>query len=167
MAQAVYRNYARVLLELEIGEDDLELAKVLLQDKSIFRVLNHPFIKRKEKIAVIKRLFPKSMHKFLAFLYTRGRKISFLQILEAYEDIKNEAKGKLQARLECFEEPQAKQLEEIEDFLKEKHHAKEVEIKIEKRTDLIGGFILTVGNFEYDWSIKGRIKRLKDKINGR
>ena len=167
MAQAIYRNYARVLFELQIGEDDLEMAKVLLQDKSIFRVLNHPFIKQKEKAAVIKRIFPKSTHNFLTILCQKKRLSSFMEILENYYKVKDEERGHIKAVLECTQEPDIAQIKALEDFVKTEYGAKTATIIIENKADLIGGFVLKVGNFEYDWSIKGRIKRLENQINGR
>ena len=43
----------------------------------------------------------------------------------------------------------------------------DVKIQIVEDTSLLGGFILHVENDEYDWSLKGRLTRLEQKLTWR
>ena len=52
----------------------------------------------------------------------------------------------------------------IEDFLKKEYKTSDVELTLEKKDSLIGGFIIKVGNKEYDWSLAGRCKRLTQRL---
>ena len=49
----------------------------------------------------------------------------------------------------------------------EKYHKTDVKIEIVKDPALLGGFILKTGDDEYDWSLKGRLSRLEQKLTWR
>ena len=50
--------------------------------------------------------------------------------------------------------------------MKKESGSEEVELSCEKDESLGGGFVLSIGNKEYDWSTEGRIRQLTDKILG-
>ena len=52
-------------------------------------------------------------------------------------------------------------------FLCDKYQKADVKIQIVEDTSLLGGFILHVENDEYDWSLKGRLTRLEQKLTWR
>ena len=56
---------------------------------------------------------------------------------------------------------------EAKKILAEKYSGSTIDWK--KKTDdtLLGGYVLKVGNVEYDKSYKGRLKQLEDRITGR
>lgn len=55
----------------------------------------------------------------------------------------------------------------MESFLCRKYGAKRAYIEMKKDDSLIGGFILRVGNDEYDRSTKGRLDRLEQRLTRR
>ncbi|MCQ4775914.1 F0F1 ATP synthase subunit delta, partial [Lacrimispora saccharolytica] len=63
-------------------------------------------------------------------------------------------------------EPTEAQLEGIREFVKKESGSDEIEQVCEKEESLGGGFVLSIGNKEYDWSTEGRIKQLTEKILG-
>ena len=67
----------------------------------------------------------------------------------------------------CTEPPSEEQLEKMEAFLCGRYGAVKAKIQVCREESLLGGFILRVGNDEYDWSIKGRLDRLKQKLTWR
>ena len=74
----------------------------------------------------------------------------------------NSEKKNLIAKLYAKAEPDAKQLERFEKFLKEKY---EQEIPLEWiETEVPGGFRLEVGSDIYDWSLAGRVRQLRDTL---
>ena len=71
------------------------------------------------------------------------------------------------AVLSCVEPPSREQLQKMETFLCGRYGAEKAEIQVCRNESLMGGFILRAGNDEYDWSIKGRLDRLKQKLTWR
>ncbi len=54
----------------------------------------------------------------------------------------------------------------MEAFLCKKYGAKSAKIEVRQDKALLGGFILRVGSDEeYDWSLKGRLSRLEQRID--
>ena len=60
------------------------------------------------------------------------------------------------------------QLEKIKEFISKKNGVNKEKITIEliKKEELVGGFVLRVGTKEYDWSTKGRLDQLMEKLAG-
>lgn len=71
----------------------------------------------------------------------------------------------IEAELRYVTAPDKNQLAKMKDFLKKEHGAEDVNINLIEDASLKSGFILRVGTKEYDWSEKGRIDQLKNKIN--
>ena len=63
--------------------------------------------------------------------------------------------------------PGDEQLEGIRNFLCREFQVQKVEIRIIEDKSLIGGFILQAGGKEYDWSLRGRCRRLEQKLTRR
>ena len=74
--------------------------------------------------------------------------------VHAYERI-------LPAVLTYVDCPSEQQLEQMKTFLCKKYHVKEVEWQLEQDDKLLGGFILHVKDYEYDWSLRGRMNQLR------
>ncbi len=61
--------------------------------------------------------------------------------------------------------PNPSQLDGIRKLLSDKFEGAPVEIECIQDPEVGGGFIVTCGNFEYDWSDKGRAKQLRAELN--
>ena len=59
------------------------------------------------------------------------------------------------------------QKEKMEDFLRREFGAKEVILTLREDKSLIGGFILSAGDKEFDWSLRGRYNNLRQKLTRR
>ncbi len=68
------------------------------------------------------------------------------------------------AKLIYVTPPTEEQLEGIKSFLKKEFQAQEMELECQQDASLKSGFILRVGTKEYDWSEKGRIAQLENRI---
>lgn len=62
--------------------------------------------------------------------------------------------------------PTAQQLEKIRDFVAKKCDTDKENINIDfvEKKELVGGFVLRIGTLEYDWSTKGQLTKLSEKI---
>ncbi|MBQ7583146.1 MAG: F0F1 ATP synthase subunit alpha [Lachnospiraceae bacterium] len=71
--------------------------------------------------------------------------------------------GTLKARLKFVMPPTAAQADRFRDFIASKYNVKkeDVELELSRDTDVLGGFILYVGEDEYDWSLKGRARAIR------
>lgn len=74
------------------------------------------------------------------------------------------ARDKKTATLICVTLPDEKQLAGIRRFVAKEFQNEEVDIAIQQDESLKSGFILRVGNREYDWSEEGRLSQLKERI---
>lgn len=61
-------------------------------------------------------------------------------------------------------EPSEEQLMRLTDFLREKLDCSEVELELREDPGLISGFVLRAGSREYDFSARGRLRQLKQKL---
>ena len=164
MTQAAI-NYAEVLYELAIPE------QVILETKDIFEksaplreALENPVVKFKEKSAVIDRIYPAEIRSFLKVLCKYQSLPEIFDIMREYKRIVSEHNNVVEAVLMYVAEPDSKQIEQMKEFVKRAYGCSKVELKLEQHKELLGGFILTVGHEEYDWSYLGRLRQLQQKL---
>ncbi len=83
---------------------------------------------------------------------------------ETYGGDEGKTRSPLQAVLRYVTAPDEDQLEKFRSFVAEKSGVKDIEIKCILDSSLHGGFVLTIGNHEYDWSIGGRIAQMEEQL---
>ena len=79
----------------------------------------------------------------------------------------DEANGILKTVMYCAGTPDEEQLAQIKAYLAAKHHRETVELTICTQPELIGGFVLETGDLVEDYSVRGRIKNLEQKLTWR
>lgn len=161
------KNYARALYELSFSHEKLsEAAAILAENPALLEVLKKPCIPLREKERVIERIFPLELRSFMKVVCNNKRAGDLPEILKAYEEYVNENEGILYARLICVTRPSKEQLTGIEKFLCDRYGKKTVRFEFTEDDSLMGGFILKAGNMEYDYSLRGRYRRLEEKLIG-
>lgn len=166
--QPAAKRYARVLYELEIPKADIEKTKEIFEQvPEVHEVLVNPVVTAKNKYSVIERIFPKSICNFLKVTCENQRMGMIQDIFESYDKYCEEQQKVITATLTCVEEPSEEQAEKMKTFIMDKYHKSKVNLEVEKDQSLLGGFILRVGSDEYDWSIRGRMNRLEQKLTWR
>ena len=146
-------NYAKALYGLSVpGEAICETGRIFKNTPEIGKMLENPLVSLKEKEQVIERVFPQEMKSFL---------------LEAYDAYSREQKGILKAELLYVTRPAEEQENKMKEFLRSQFSAREVELTLTEDKSLVGGFVLRAGDREYDWSLIGRYKKLKQKLTRR
>ncbi len=164
MTQTVI-NYARVLYELQISDEIIMEAETYFRNVPELKdALTNPVIPLNEKYAVIEDLFTDQMKNFLKMVCKNGRMRQIREIFEVYETYSKSQRKILQATLIYVTEPTKEQEEKFKVFLKERYECRDVELKLLEDRELIGGFVLRAGEREFDWSIRGRIKQLEQKL---
>ena len=158
-------NYGKVLFELSLSDEVLNETRELLKNhKELLTVLDHPGVKAKEKHVVIDRLFRSEVGNFLKVLCDNGHVSHITEIFRAYEDLVLESKNMIRATLSFVSMPSEAQLVGIKDTICKKYKKEDVLLELKESPNLIGGFILNVGDIEYDRSIKGKLLDMQKRL---
>ena len=140
-------NYAKALYGLSVpGEAICETGRIFKNTPEIGKMLENPLVKVTCKYQKIDRIG---------------------EILEAYDAYSREQKGILKAELLYVTRPAEEQENKMKEFLRSQFSAREVELTLTEDKSLVGGFVLRAGDREYDWSLIGRYKKLKQKLTRR
>lgn len=158
-------SYGKVLFELGLPEESIRKTKEILEAvPQLSELFMNPTIPLKKKQKVIDRVFPEEMCNFLKTACRYQRMDLMDEIFAAYDKCRDERDRVLHAVLICTVAPDEKQQKKMEDFLCRKYGADNADIDVRFDAELLGGFILRVGNDEYDWSMKGRLERLAQTL---
>ena len=158
-------NYAKVLFSLGLKEETVQQTKQIFSESfELIDALDNPIIKEKDKEAVIERIFEKDIRSFLKVLCS-NQCIGILdKIFEAYETLVLDSKNIIAAKLSYVTRPDDAELEQIKDMLCDKYRKTGVILDLEEDTSLIGGYVLTVGDMEYDKSIRGTLSEMQKAL---
>ena len=166
MTQAV-EKYANMLRELKIPADVVDQALDIFQTVPVLlEQFSNPTADLAGKHRVIDKIFPTEIRDVIKIMCDNQEIELFSEVCKAYREMGWKKSGKERAILKYVTEPTKEQLEGIREFVKKESGSEEIELVSEKDESLGGGFILAIGNKEYDWSTEGRIKQLTDKILG-
>ena len=149
-------RYARVLYEVGVPKEVVQKTREIFEEvPQLHEIFANPTIELQKKMNVVDRVFPKEIRNFLkvACRYQRMNLIEQNQVLNAV--------------LTCIQPPTEEQKKGMEAFLCKKYGAKSAKIEVRQDKALLGGFILRVGSDEYDWSMKGRLNRLEQRLTWR
>ena len=86
------------------------------------------------------------------------------QLMDAYEERRAERASRQKAILRYVTPPTAEQLAQIREFLRKKYENEELPLELVEDKSLLGGFCITVGSEEYDWSMKGRLTQMRNRL---
>lgn len=158
-------NYAKVLLQLDVSRKSLGHARALLnQGNELLVALSNPSVKKKEKEAVIDRLFDKEIGNFIKVLCENEYIEHSEAIFKAYDKLVLESKNMMSATLCYVTKPSEAQIQGIKQMICKKYNKVDVLLHLKEEKDLIGGFVLKVEDTEYDKSLKGRILDLQKTL---
>ena len=158
-------NYAKVLYELGIDKDIAEDARAAFEEvPELKKTLTNPVIPIRTKHRIIEKVFPEEIRNFFKILCDYRSVEAVEDIFAAYKEYYNEQNGILTAHLVYVDMPDEKQLEQMGTFLCKKYGAKEVEWNLTQNEKLFGGFVLRVKDYEYDWSLAGRMNQIRNRL---
>ena len=161
-------NYGKVLYELNISPESAAGARELLEKvPQVSEVLSSPVVSLAAKQRVVDRIFPREIHNFMKILCRYHKAGEAQEIFKAYQEYYNEKNNILNATLSYVVLPTEEQLTGIKRFLCRQYHVKDVAFQLQEEKDLVGGFTLRVGDQEIDYSLKGRINALQQKLTWR
>ena len=158
-------DYAQQLYKMHVPNSEIE------ETSRIFEVLpetasqlSDPTVPLENRLAIIDSIFPTEVRDILKVLCQNGLLSSWMDIADEYRRISEEESTKLSVRLRYVTKPEEEQLKRIRTFVYNKYHTRNIEMRLEEDASLGGGFILEVGNDQYDWSTKGRRQQFLDEV---
>jgi F-type H+-transporting ATPase subunit delta len=175
MSGAVAKRYARALFEVanergKIDQIEAELKAVVeavKQNAELSKILLHPHIAADAKKSLVNELFQahvgEETQNLLGLLIENGRESSLADILHAYVQLANEARGIADAVVTSAkpltEEEQAHLAEKFGSMLNKK-------LRIQTVVDpsILGGIIVKIGDRLYDGSVKTKLERFAHQI---
>ncbi len=158
-------DYINTLLLNEVSVSELDRAKeILFSSDELMQILNSPSVSPEEKSRVVSEIFSSSVKPVVLGLAEKCRAESICEVIEAYSAVLDKKNRIARATVVCVNEPNAQQLRGIEEFICKEENAGSAKIKVVKDESLIGGFIIQIGNKQFDRSLKTKITRIKEKI---
>ena len=158
-------NYGRILYELSVSPEAAAMTKeILTESPELCTALESPLVSLKEKERLIQRIFPEEIRGFLSVLCKYGHAGLWQEIFQAYQEYDNEQHKILTAVLYYVTKPTGEQIQGMKNFLSGRYHTEDAAIEMIEEKNLVGGFILRVKDQEFDYSLKGRINALQQKL---
>jgi F-type H+-transporting ATPase subunit delta len=167
---AIASRYAESLYSV-INESDVDTtvasltaAKDLFTLEDASKILMSPVMPKELKSDLIKYALDQvggndTVRKFFEVVIDSGRVGLIPSIEGCFTQLVDEAKGIKKAELISATEVEASELEKIKSLAEKKFDSKlEIETKIDE--ELLGGFLLNVGNKRIDLSLKSRLEAL-------
>lgn len=169
-------RYAKSLIDLsteqnvleEIRNDMVLIEQVIDQNSELGAILQNPVIPLDKKSSILEGIFGKSVNaitkSYLKLIVSKGRAAILYDTTKAFVRQYNAIKGIVTAEVTSATALTAENKAEIVAVVKKEIGANEVIIKEKVNEELIGGFILKVGDRQFDASITGSLNKLKKEL---
>ncbi len=167
------RRYAKSILDLGIEKRsadkinaDMGVIKEALKHKDLMRLVKSPIIKADKKISIFKAIFGESLDKvtmtFLELVTTKGREKVLPQMVQSFEQQYQAFKKVSSVKVTTASPMTEDVMTQIKaTLLASNITADSVDIVSTVNPELIGGFIIEIGDKLYDASIAHKINKLK------
>ncbi|WP_316793279.1 ATP synthase F1 subunit delta [Pedobacter frigoris] len=169
-------RYAKSLIDLsteqnaleEIKNDVVVLEQVIDHNPELEAILRNPIVPLDKKSGILEGVFGNSVHQvtkaFLKLLVSKGRSELLFGIAKSFITQYNQIKGIVTAEVTSATELTEANRTEITAIVKKEIGANEVVIREKVNANLIGGFILKVGDKQFDASILSGLNKLKKEF---
>ena len=149
----------------EVNKDMLAFERLCKENRAFTVMLKSPVIRHEKKRTILEKIFKGKVNPLtlaIMDILTRKNREPLLQpIAKEFHNAYNEYKGITKASITTTL-PMDKDLRaEIEKIVKKISNKKLVEIEEKVNKELIGGFILNVGDRQIDASIRSKLEKLK------
>ena len=159
------RNYIRILVQknvpIEIAD---ETKKILSVCDNLPDTLKNPVVTDEEKHSIIRQIFPQEVQSFVISVCDGGAVDSLARMIDEYTELCIEKQGSIRAVVRYVTPLTETQQEDMKSFIKEKFGRNDVNIEYRCDPDIIGGFILNAGDYEYDKSYRTSLKLMRETL---
>ncbi len=161
-------SYATVLYEMDnIDTAIADIRETFNEYPALSDVFDNPTISPTEKENVIEKLFPKILWTFLKIVCQNGRMCDILDIFDTVDLMRREAQSCASATIEYVTPLTPEQRKSMMSFVQRKTGKEKVHLEEKKNPQLIGGFILHIGDDTYDRSIANTASQLQKHLTRR
>jgi len=169
-------RYAKSLIDLATERNALELIKndmvlleqVIDQNPELEAILNNPIVPLDKKAGILANVFGGKVNELTSAFYklvvSKGRSAILFGTSKAFIAQYNALKGIVTAYVTSATALTAESRAEIVAIVKKEIGANEVLLKEKVNDKLIGGFILKVGDKQFDASISSGLSKLKKEF---
>ncbi|MFR2444089.1 MAG: ATP synthase F1 subunit delta [Ruminococcus sp.] len=165
MTNAAAVSYAAVLLDLDVAPEMVAEAEQTFRTyPQLTDVLSNPTISEAEKFAVIDRLFPQPLQRYLHVVCRNERMDSILEIFSEYHSMERQRRHCAHAVLEYVTPLTDAQLSAMKKMVCAKTGNSEVQLELRRNPALLGGFLLQIGDDTYDRSVRRTIRDLQKSL---
>jgi F-type H+-transporting ATPase subunit delta len=166
-------RYVKSLLGLAVEQNALEqvhkdmvmFSQVIDSNRQFKLMLLNPIIKHDTKRIILEKLFKARVHPLTMAIFDtltrKNREPLLAEIAREFHNSYNEFKGVRKAFIITAAPIDARLRKEFERVVKEVSGKKEVELIERVDPEMIGGFVLNVGDRQLDASIRNKLKALK------
>jgi F-type H+-transporting ATPase subunit delta len=170
-------RYAKSLIDLSTEQNSMEamradmisIVQVIDANPVLGAILNNPIIPLDKKAGILKNIFADKVHlvtqTFLNLIVSKGRAGIVYETAKAFMSQYNALKGIITAEVTSAIALTDLNRTEIIAIVKREVGANEVIIKEKVDERLIGGFILKVGDRQFDASISSSLNKLKKEFS--
>jgi F-type H+-transporting ATPase subunit delta len=167
-------RYAKALLELAIENNKVDaiakdmhhLASVCAENPDFIKFLNSPVVRADKKISIFSEIFgqfDKITTLFVNLIFTNRREFLFAEIAHSFNDQMKAHKGIVPMTITSASPLAASTKESILSKIRGSVKG-ELEITEEIDPELIGGFIVRMGDTQIDASISNQLNNLKQRL---
>ena len=176
MGSRAASRYAKSLLSLSIDQKSLEevnkdmkfVADTCKSSSELILLLKSPIVKTDKKLAILNAIFSNKIGKlvssFIEIITKKKREAIILDIARAfneqYNTHKNITSAKVSTAIALDKELKSKIMAIVKTASKG-----DVEIEEEVNKDLIGGFVIKIGDQQVDSSINSKLQKLKREFS--
>jgi F-type H+-transporting ATPase subunit delta len=169
-------RYAKSIIDLSIELNALEemkndmviIEQVIDKNPELEAILKNPIIPLDKKAGILENIFGTQVHKatrtFLQLIVSKGRSAILFETSKQFIAQYNRIKGIVTAQITSAVELTDANRVEIETIVKQALSANQVILKEKIDPNIIGGFILKVGDKQFDSSISSSLNKLKKEF---
>ena len=161
-AKALFETAKKQAVVNDVKQDLELLNSIICQKTEFFNLIHNPTIKRNTKEGLLLKIFKNKIQdltmQFLLLLLKKGRESILQQVIDHYIDLDMENRGVLLAELIS-----AKPISETtKSAIKTKISAtRKVQLTEKIDKSILGGFIINIGDSQYDASVRKKINNVK------
>jgi len=151
----------------KVSEDAEFVYGTFLDSKDLRNVIKSPIVKPNQKKLILEDLFKTQISdetfNFVLFVLQKGRENLITRIFERFLQLRDEKLGIVNAKVTSSINLSEQQKTVIKEKL-EKYADKRVNLSYELSDEIIGGFIVRIGDTILDASLKHQLEKLKEKF---
>ncbi|WP_375416250.1 ATP synthase F1 subunit delta [uncultured Hymenobacter sp.] len=174
--QRAASRYAKSLLDLaqergtldEVKADMDLFAKTLEGSRDFRLLLRNPIVKHDKKLAILKAIFEGKLSevtmRLLTIITEHNRESALEYVASEFHTQYNTMRGMQAATVTSAAPLTSASREEINQLVRQQTGLKDVELTEKVDADLIGGFVLRVGDRQIDDSVRTNLRKLRTSL---